>query len=168
MPQEEPPSYSHAQSHDPNVLTLPSIPSADPQTVPAPTHHERTLPPLPLAPAESRYRPEEPLTAWPSSNPLTAYYKPGPSQLSPKTGPAMGMDSPSRTDVDTVDSRGRRGGSVLSIDDPDVRLAAEALGDLRAGMPHMNYLCLYLHQLTRSRFCTVTRAAQYLVTPKFP
>ena len=32
------------------------------------------------------------------------------------------------------ESRGRRGGSVLSIDDPDVRLAAEALGDLRAGM----------------------------------
>lgn len=36
-------------------------------------------------------------------------------------------------DLDTPDSRGRRGGSVLSIDDPDVRLAAEALGDLRAG-----------------------------------
>lgn len=35
-------------------------------------------------------------------------------------------------DMDTPDSRGRRGGSVLSIDDPDVRLAAEALGDLRA------------------------------------
>lgn len=37
-------------------------------------------------------------------------------------------------DIDTPDSRGKRGGSVLSIDDPDVRLAAEALGDLRAGM----------------------------------
>jgi hypothetical protein len=35
-------------------------------------------------------------------------------------------------DIDTPDSR-RRGGSVLSIDDPDVRIAAEALGDLRAG-----------------------------------
>jgi transcriptional repressor OPI1 len=34
--------------------------------------------------------------------------------------------------MDTPDSR-RRGGSVLSIDDPDVRIAAEALGDLRAG-----------------------------------
>jgi len=32
------------------------------------------------------------------------------------------------------ESRSRRGGSVLSIDDPDVRIAAEALGDLRAGM----------------------------------
>ena len=28
-----------------------------------------------------------------------------------------------------------RAGSVLSMDDPDVRIAAEALGDLRAGMP---------------------------------
>lgn len=41
------------------------------------------------------------------------------------------MDSPGAMDLD--DSRGVRGGSVLSIDDPDVRLAAEALGDLRAG-----------------------------------
>jgi hypothetical protein len=140
MPQEEPPSYSHAQSHDPNTLTLPSVPTADLPSAPPPTQHERTLPPLPLAPAESRYRTEEPLTIWPSSNPLTAYYQPGPSQLSPKTGPGMGMDSPNRMDVDTPDSRGRRGGSVLSIDDPDVRLAAEALGDLRAGILQISSL----------------------------
>lgn len=72
---------------------------------------------------------------WPSSNPLTAYYQPGPSQLSPKGGrSSKGLDSPTTMDLDTPDGRGRRGGSVLSIDDPDVRLAAEALGDLRAGM----------------------------------
>jgi hypothetical protein len=71
---------------------------------------------------------------WPSSNPLTAYYQPGPSQLSPKSRPAL-VESPGMMDIDTPDSRGRRGGSVLSIDDPDVRLAAEALGDLRAGIP---------------------------------
>lgn len=44
-------------------------------------------------------------------------------------------------DIDTPDSR-RRGGSVLSIEDPDVRIAAEALGDLRAGTfgtnPHIS------------------------------
>ena len=133
MLQEQPPSYAHAQSHDPNSLNLPSVPTADPppnQSI----HHERTLPPLPSVSADTRYRSEEPFTNWPSSNPLTAYYQPGPSQLSPKTGPAAGVDSPSRMDVDTPDSRGRRGGSVLSMDDPDVRLAAEALGDLRAGM----------------------------------
>lgn len=44
------------------------------------------------------------------------------------------MDSPGGLNIDTPDSRGRRGGSVVSIDDPDVRVAAEALGDLRAGM----------------------------------
>jgi hypothetical protein len=133
MPQEQPPSY--AQSHDPNTLNLPLVPTTDPPPAPPP-RHERILPPLPLAPVESRYRPDEHIPSWPSSNPLTAYYQPGPSQLSPKTGPTVGVDSPSRMDVDTPDSRGRRGGSVLSIDDPDVRLAAEALGDLRAGMLH--------------------------------
>jgi hypothetical protein len=50
------------------------------------------------------------------------------------------MDSPKTMDIDTPDSGRKRSGSVLSIDDPDVRLAAEALealealGDLRAGM----------------------------------
>jgi hypothetical protein len=39
-------------------------------------------------------------------------------------------------DLDSLDGRGRRGGSVVSIDDPDVRMAAEALGDLRAGKSH--------------------------------
>lgn len=45
------------------------------------------------------------------------------------------MGSPSTMDIDGTnsDSRSRRAGSVLSMDDPDVRLAAEALGDLRAG-----------------------------------
>ncbi|KAG9236539.1 clock-controlled protein-like protein 8 [Amylocarpus encephaloides] len=123
--QERPPSY--AQSHDPQSVHLPSVPTADPPLI----HHERTLPSLPLAPPESRHQPEE-HPVWPSSNPLTAYYQPGPSQLSPKTASATSTDSPNRMDVDTPDSQGRRGGSVLSIDDPDVRLAAEALGDLRA------------------------------------
>lgn len=127
MLQEQPPSYT--QSHDPQSLSFPSVPTADPP----PIHHERTLPPLPAAPSEPRYRSEEHQFVWPSSNPLTAYYQPGPSALSPKTQTSGGMESPRTMDLDTPDSRGRRGGSVLSIDDPDVRLAAEALGDLRAG-----------------------------------
>ncbi|KAL5350497.1 transcriptional regulator opi1 [Pseudogymnoascus australis] len=65
-------------------------------------------------------------TAWPSSNPFVSYYRP--PNGSPRSAP--GVDSPGAMDLD--DSRGVRGGSVLSIDDPDVRLAAEALGDLRA------------------------------------
>ena len=134
MLREEPPSYT--QSHDPQSLNFPSVPTAD---LP-PIHHERTLPPLPPAPAEPRYRPEEHQFVWPSSNPLTAYYQPGPSQLSPKNKPA---DSPSTMDMDTPDSRGRRGGSVLSIDDPDVRIAAEALGDLRAGGIYTDSIITY-------------------------
>jgi hypothetical protein len=127
MLREQPPSYS--QSHDPQSLSFPSAPTADPP----PIHHERTLPPLPPAPAEPRLRAEEHQFVWPSSNPLTAYYQPGPSQLSPKTtSSSHDIESPRTMDLDTPDSR-RRGGSVLSIDDPDVRIAAEALGDLRAG-----------------------------------
>jgi hypothetical protein len=123
---EHPPSYS--QSHDPSTLNFPSVPTAEVQ----PIHHERTLPPLPTIRGEPVAAAEPPQFVWPSSNPLTAYYQPGPSQLSPKTKSVV--DSPGGMDIDTPDSRGRRGGSVLSIDDPDVRIAAEALGDLRAGM----------------------------------
>lgn len=128
MPAEEPPSYTPSLDH--RTLNLPSVLAPDPP----PIHHERRLPPLPVAPAETRVAPE-PVTeapfVWPSSNPLTAYYQPGPSQLSPKT---RASDSPKTMDAGTPDSRHWRGSSVLSIDDPDVRLAAEALGDLRAGM----------------------------------
>ncbi|PQE24185.1 clock controlled protein [Rutstroemia sp. NJR-2017a BVV2] len=84
----------------------------------------------------SEYRQEtaaEAQFSWPSSNPLTAYYQPGPAQLSPKTTTTRSTDSPSGMDLDISESRARRGGSVVSIDDPDVRIAAEALGDLRAG-----------------------------------
>lgn len=128
---EHPPSYS--QSHDPSTLNLPCVPTAD---LP-PIHHERTLPPLPAVRPEPVAAPEAQPFVWPSSNPLTAYYQPGPSQLSPKTVPKSAMGSPRGMDIDTPDSRGRRGGSVLSIDDPDVRIAAEALGDLRAGNAHL-------------------------------
>ncbi|RDW95154.1 hypothetical protein BP5796_00917 [Coleophoma crateriformis] len=127
---EQPPSY---QSHDPQSISLPPAPPSEF----APIHHERKLPPLPATPVEARYRADtstdQPFI-WPSSNPLTAYYQPGPAKLSPIHNASNNTDSPSAMDLDvsTPDSRGHRGGSVLSIDDPDVRLAAEALGDLRA------------------------------------
>lgn len=138
---EHPPSY-----HDPQTLNFPAVPKTE---VP-PKHHDRTLPSPTTAPTDLRTRPE-PVTetpfVWPSSNPLTAYYQPGPSQLSPKNKTTPGMDSPSFMDIDASD-RGRRGASVLSInkDDLDVRIAAEALGSLRTGMlteeckpPHTNW-----------------------------
>ena len=127
--QEQPPSYS--QVHDPESLHFPRVPTTDLPT----KHHDRTLPSLSAALAESRFTPE-PIVEQPyvwNQNPLSAYYQPGPSQLSPKVRSTPGIESPRTMDVDTPDIRGRRGGSVLSIDDPDVRLAAEALGDLRSG-----------------------------------
>ncbi|KAL3423174.1 hypothetical protein PVAG01_04921 [Phlyctema vagabunda] len=138
MPSERdqpPPSYTshaHSHSHDPESISLPSVPTTELPTI----HHERRLPPLPLAPIEQRFRTEpasEPFV-WPSSNPLTAYYQPGPAKLSPTHKATHSIDSPGGMDLDssTPDSHGRRGGSVVSMDDPDVRIAAEALGDLRA------------------------------------
>lgn len=131
MLQECPPSY--AQSYDPQSINLPPVPTADPP----PIHHERVLPPLSAVSADPKYRQEtaaEAQFSWPSSNPLTAYYQPGPAQLSPKTTTTRSTDSPAGMDLDIMDNRARRGGSVVSIDDPDVRIAAEALGDLRAGV----------------------------------
>ncbi|RFU31510.1 hypothetical protein B7463_g4824, partial [Scytalidium lignicola] len=123
----DPPSYE--QSHGSHTINLPPVPTTN---LPPPLYPERTLPPLPVSP------PAHPSVehSWPSSNPLTAYYQAGPSKLSPLSKPA-GVDSPPNSmDIDTPDSHGRRAGSVLSIDDPDVRMAAEALGDLRADFVH--------------------------------
>jgi hypothetical protein len=126
---DHPPSY--AQSREPSTLTLPAAPTTE---LP-PIHHKQTLPPLPAVRQEPVAVADAPPSAWPSSNPLTAYYRPGPSQLSPKN---KSMDPPGAMEINTPDSKGRRGGSVLSIDDPDVRIAAEALGDLRAGMDKLH------------------------------
>lgn len=140
---ERPPQYFF--DHDPNTLQLPSIPN-----LPS-IHPERTLPPISSLTQESDHhfrsveppdhahpplnhlRIEEPPPFWPSANPLTAYYQPTGSHVSPLSKTNMSADSPTAMDLDT-DSRGRRGCSVLSMDDPDVRMAAEALGDLRAGI----------------------------------
>jgi len=67
------------------------------------------------------------------------------------------MESPRTMDIDTPDSR-RRGGSVLSIDDPDVRLAAEALGDLRAGMFRRKAVCSVTKNI--SRLYTISSATK--------
>lgn len=131
---ERPPSYS--QSHDAQSIYLPSGPSTEVKQ----DHHDRSLPPLSPPAVEPTQRPTvvdhsyQP-THWPSSNPLSAYYQPSALQASPTSRSTAGVDSPSTMDVDGTnsDSRSRRAGSVLSMDDPDVRIAAEALGDLRAG-----------------------------------
>jgi hypothetical protein len=132
---ERPPSYS--QSHDPQSIYLPSVPTTEMSK----GHHRRSQPASSPPKVEPVQRPSEVVdqsyqpTHWPSSNPLSAYYQPSTLQSSPTIRSTVGVDSPSTMDVDGAnsDSRSRRAGSVLSMDDPDVRIAAEALGDLRAG-----------------------------------
>lgn len=78
--------------------------------------------------------PDAQLKRWPSLNPLTAYYTPSFAQ---------GEEAPLKMEVDTTptgtpnvlspDRQYDGRGNSVSLDDPDVRLAAEALGDLRAG-----------------------------------
>lgn len=129
---DRPPSYS--QSHDPqsrmHVSPVPNMVNK------MEAHHDRTPPPLggssePSSRPADAVEQTQPPTPWLSSNPLTAYYQPTPSHPSPIQKATTVTDSPSAMDVDG--DRSRRAGSVLSMDDPDVRLAAEALGDLRAG-----------------------------------
>ena len=128
---DEPPSYT--QSHLPHNTQPSSAPAGE--VDPAGNDRGNTSGTMSQ---ESSTRQAEPVeegrqatvTTWPSSNPFVSYYRP--PHGSPSTASARGVDSPGAMDLD--DSRGVRGGSVLSIDDPDVRLAAEALGDLRAGM----------------------------------
>lgn len=126
QPSGEPPSY--AQVHDPETLQFPSVPDAGTATIfNGQSQHVDSVS------RDSPFRfagPVEPpleVSPWPSSNPLTIYYSPG-------SRSTQELSSPNPMDVDIVaDGHNWRGGSVLSIDDPDVRLAAEALGDLRAG-----------------------------------
>lgn len=78
--------------------------------------------PLPQPTEPSHPAPSSRVTNhWPSLNPFTTYYSP--SYLEP------GESSPS---MDSERSGGRRAASV-SLDDPDVRIAAEALGQMRTG-----------------------------------
>lgn len=154
LPLYPPPSY--AQAHDPVGLRFPDPPKAELAPIKpiyTPGHDEKIstnnhLPSLstltassaplytPPHPSEPSYSPPAPppLAHWPCINPLTAYYNPSHAQ---------NAESPMRMDVDTNSSSGLSASSPdrfqdgrassVSLDDPDVRMAAEALGDLRAG-----------------------------------
>lgn len=119
------PSLSSLRVSSPKSLyTSPAPPPAQtrPAAPPAPTY---APPPPPVRPQP---------THWPSLNPLTAYYNPSHVE---EVEPPMRMDVDSSSNsVESTASpeqfdKGRS--SSVSLDDPDVRLAAEALGDLRAG-----------------------------------
>lgn len=107
-----------------------SLPPLSEVTGPQP-HVALPNPPEPSHPAPFA----KPTNHWPSLNPFTTYYTP--SYLDPaESSPSMGSERGSS----------RRGTSV-SLDDPDVRIAAEALGQMRTG-------ALQIHVLDpRTGFC---------------
>ena len=153
LPQSPPPPPAYAQSHEPTSLPFREAPTAE--LAPIQPHGETGLAAgqnthLPSISSVTgshsqlyspRSQPKEstPPTPshWPSMNPLTAYYTPSHAQSA---------DSPLRMDVDTANGGSSGTLSVgspdryydgransVSLDDPDVRMAAEALGDLKAG-----------------------------------
>ncbi|KAI1848751.1 hypothetical protein JX265_005623 [Neoarthrinium moseri] len=106
-----------------SMYTSPSPqPQSRPTIPPAPTYAPPPPPPARLEPVR-----------WPTLNPLSAYYTPS---------HAEGLEAPLRMDEDSPNSSAASAASPeqadpgrsssVSLDDPDVRLAAEALGDLRA------------------------------------
>lgn len=107
-------SHSHKLSSASNH-TLPSLSSVT--GVPQPP-----LPPI-------QHRQPEPIKHWPSLNPLTAFY--APSHVQSAEPPQHMNRGLSPTSPDR--SYEHRAGSI-SLDDPAVRAAAEALGELRAGV----------------------------------
>ncbi|KAJ4251926.1 transcriptional regulator opi1 [Fusarium torreyae] len=137
-----PPTYSNAISS--NAIKFPDVPDTDLPTSLAPlarleADNAIKLPSLSSITSEMAL---EPPKAWPPLHPMP-YHAP----LGLQT-----IDSPTRMDLDAssnsvvsaaspdrlLDARA----SSVSLDDPDVRLAAEALGDLRADFisspPHRN------------------------------
>lgn len=151
LPAYSPPSYAHAQqNHDPSTLSFPDPPSnelAPLQFNPSLDNSLNSLPSLASltgpptcssrrfasssATSDTSYSPPSRPRAWPTGNPYSVYYN------------APSADSPARMDIDGMSSHGTRGplspdpmggrASSVSLDDPDVRMAAEALGDLKAG-----------------------------------
>ncbi|KAM5344743.1 hypothetical protein ACJ41O_010605 [Fusarium nematophilum] len=141
-----PPAYSNAVSA--NSIKLPDVPSTElPAPLPPLAHMEADndikLPSLSSLTCDMALEP--PKNHWAPLNPLTPYHVPNPLAM-------QTVDSPTRMDLDAssnsvvsaaspdrlLDARA----SSVSLDDPDVRLAAEALGDLRADFvsspPHRN------------------------------
>ncbi|KAF5580211.1 clock-controlled 8 (ccg-8) [Fusarium pseudoanthophilum] len=127
-----PPAYSNVAS--PNAIKFPDVPSDIPTSLPPlarfDADNDTKLPPLSSLTSEMAM---EPTKTWLPFHPIP--YPPV---------HAHSIDSPTRMDLDGSSNSvvsaaspdallDARAGSV-SLDDPDVRLAAEALGDLRAGM----------------------------------
>lgn len=173
VPAYAPPSYafSQQQNHDPSTIVFPDPPSTElaPLQLNARENSVSSLPPLAYltgasttitsrrfgpssATSDKSFSPPPPsrVRGWPTGNPYSAYYIGGYGHLA---------DSPARMDIDSM-SNGTRGplspdvmggrASSVSLDDPDVRMAAEALGDLKAGEFEMRHPTLLKSSLLPS------------------
>lgn len=137
------PPQASLQSHDPAMLKFPDVPTTELPPI-QPSHEtDNTLPSISSLTGQRYRRSSSQLTDSTHSRQASA----GPQQpwmaLSPRSSHySRAADSPARMDLD-AGSNGAVGAaspdyfhdgraSSVSLDDPDVRLAAEALGDLRA------------------------------------
>ncbi|KPM40808.1 hypothetical protein AK830_g5761 [Neonectria ditissima] len=139
-----PPAYTPSHLVAASAMNFPDVPTTE---LPAP----RSLPlPLPLPPLSHRDADfklpslssltndlalNPPNAHWPPLNSLPPYHPSGPQPMQTAGSPIkMDMDTSSNSAASAASPDrplDARSGSV-SLDDPDVRLAAEALGDLRA------------------------------------
>lgn len=147
VPGYSPPSYAFAQQqhdHDLSSRHFPAPPSTElaPLQLNAQGSSARNVlpslaslaaPPGRLGPrGDTSHSPPPQPRVWPSPNPYSAYYE----------HQGQSADSPARNDLDSkgnATTGGPRspenmfgGASSVSLDDPDVKMAAEALGDLKA------------------------------------
>lgn len=118
---ELPPIHLHASHHDASQNTLPSISSVTgSQSSQSQSRYGSTAASSVTSPS---YSDISSTNYWPSANPYSAYYS---QEEEPPTTMEAEPTAPAKPSSDS----GRA--SSVSLDDPDVRLAAEALGDLRA------------------------------------
>lgn len=149
-PPVSPPAYS-ASVTSPAAKDAAAAASATTNPLPplSPNNdHERMLPPLssvtgghslPIRSDMASVVGQHPASQWPASNPLMQH----PGFVAHSRPAQYKADSPLTMDLDTAsnsaasaaspDSRSHGRAGSVNLDDPDVWLAAEALGDLRAG-----------------------------------
>ncbi|KAF7550364.1 hypothetical protein G7Z17_g5763 [Cylindrodendrum hubeiense] len=135
-----PPAYSPTNHMGASVFNMPDVPTTElppplPRSLPPLSHRDADikLPSLSSLTGDLALNP--PSNHWHHMNPLPPYHTSAPQLLHTADSPIkMDIDASSNS-VASAASPDRlldaRSGSV-SLDDPDVRLAAEALGDLRA------------------------------------
>lgn len=153
FPEPQEPSHSIPPPAPPAYTTATTSPAAAPapSSIPLPPlsptnhEHERTLPSLssvtgdqtlPIRNEMAQVMGQPPPSQWTGMALMTMPVPPPQAHKMDIAGTTeLDGNSTSATSAASPESRteGRSGSVNLNLDDPDVRLAAEALGDLRAG-----------------------------------